>query len=245
MNLTHVRAGVRRLVLVSVSTVLAAASLSLTSVTPAVAAAGYIDVPNAVAYDDCRYVPVRWSVDTARALEGWSMTVSAYDPRGVEDASAFLYSDANPTSGSTGTTDDGLLFCGFELPGTWRVVADVDYYDGGASERFTDTFVVRRPMSRATIAAHDYSATYGQRIRFSSKVTGEFPRGYFALPYEPVRIQKRTPSGWRTAATTYTDGKGIARFSLVWRHAARVAVRVVAVPGTPYAGAVSRTITIT
>ena len=172
------------------------------------------------------------------------MTVIARDPRGVDTGLALVDSDSHPNAGTTAGTDDGMFFCGFEMTGKYRVTAEVTYFEDFTSEYFTDTFTLRRAGVRATLGVNDTTASYGQRLRFSTKVTGEFPRGYFALPYERVRIQKRTPSGWRTAASTMTDGKGVARFSLVWRHTSRVAVRVVATPDSPYATGVSRTITI-
>jgi hypothetical protein len=213
---------------------------------PAHAATSSVSGVSGVIYDTCSYHRFRYAIDPAKAAYDWSLEVRAIDPRGVEVSSSWLWKDeGDPPSGTT-SGDDGLQICSSEIPGTWRLEAELNFYGGPYTDEAlpTTSFTMRKARSRASLSVNDSSARYGQRLRFASRVTGEFPTGYFALSWETVRLQKRTASGWQTIARTTTNENGVARFAITWKERRRKAIRVVANPGTPYVGSVSRTLLI-
>ena len=156
----------------------------------------------------------------------------AFDPRGVESTSAWLWKDeGDPSSGTASGSDNGLQICSWETAGTWRIEAELDFSSGPFPDEIlaSDTLTMRKARSKATVAVNDYTAKYNQRLRLSTRVTGEFPNGYFPPAYETARLQKKTATGWKTIARTSTSDNGVARFSVLWRPAGKARQR----PGLP------------
>jgi hypothetical protein len=214
---------------------------------PSFAASSTVTGVNGVIYDACQYNKFQYWIDPEKAGYEWSLEVRAFDPRGVEVTSAWLWKDeGDPSSGSASGSDNGLQICSWERAGTWRLEAELNFYDGPHPDEIlaSDTFTMRKSRSRSSLSVNDTTAQYNQRLRFSTRVTGEYPNGYFPLEYKTARLQTKTSVGWKTIARSSTNENGVARFSVPWKERRRKAVRLVAAPGSPYSNAVSRTIRI-
>ena len=217
------------------------------SASPSQAATSSLTGISGVIYDTCHYHQFRYSIDPEKAAYDWSLEVRAYDPRGVQVSSTFLWKDeGDPSSGVASGSDNGLQICSWERPGTWRLEAELNFYGGPYSDEVLPaaTFTMRSARSKATLSVNDRSAQYNQRLRFSTRVTGEYPNGYFPLSYRTAMLQKKTSTGWKTIARKSTSDTGVARFSVVWKERRRKAVRVVSVPGSPFSKGASPTIWI-
>jgi hypothetical protein len=246
VNKSRSNAAIRRVLILLLSAAMSMVGL-VVNATPSLAATSSVTGIAGVIYDACRYHKFRYSIDPEKAVYDWSLEVRAFDPRGVEVTSAWLWKDeGDPSAGTASGSDNGLHICSWERAGTWRLEAELNFYDGPYSDEIlaSDTFTMRKARSKATLSVNDTTAQYSQRLRFSTRVTGEYPNGYFPLEYKTARLQKKTSAGWKKIARTSTNENGVARFSVVWKDRRRKAVRVVAVPGSPYSNAVSRTIRI-
>lgn len=201
---------------------------------------------NGVIYDTCHHHPFEYAIDPDKAAYDWSMRVSIYDPRGVEVSSAWLWKDEGDPSSGTASGDDGLQICSDETPGTWRIEAELNFYGGPyADERIAPrTFTMSAARSRTSLSVNDRTARVGQKLKFKTRVTGQFPNGYFPLRYEDVRLQVNKGGRWKTMASGMTSSSGVARFTVVWKEARARNVRVVAAPGSPYLSSKSRTLRI-
>jgi hypothetical protein len=243
VNESRYRAATRRVLIFLLS---AAASLvgQVVNATPSLAATSSVTGIAGVIYDTCHDNKFQYSIDPEKAAYDWSLEVRAFDPRGVEVTSSWLWKDeGDPSSGTASGSDNGLQICSWERAGTWRLEAELNFYGGPYADEIlaSDTFTMRKARSKASLSVNDTTAQYNQRLRFATRVTGEYPKGYFPLQYKTVRLQKLTSAGWKTIARTSTNENGVARFSVVWKDRHRKAVRIAVAPGSPYSSTVSRT----
>jgi hypothetical protein len=217
----------------------------LATAPPAHAATAVVPT-NGVIYDDCFGHPFQYSIDPAKAAYDWSLEVTVYDPRGVEASSSWLWKDEGDASSGVATGDNGLEICGSDLPGTWRMEAELNMYGGGYDDEIlpAQTFTMSPAGSRATVKVNDASAEVGQEIRFTATVKGQFPNGYFPVEYAPVRLQKKVDGSWKTMSRATTDDRGVAKFTVRWKDSGRKTVRVLATGNAPYVAAASRVVRI-
>lgn len=224
-------------------TLLAAASL--VGLASPSSAAGVLVVGNGVLYQDCRDHPYSFSVLPPPGTDSWSMDVTAYGPDGTSQASDFVYDDISTGSG-------GLQFCGSELPGSYELVAEVEYSDfdaygsGTTTERLTSTFSMRKPSTRTRLQVSTRSPRYNAAVRFTIKTSDERPSGYFPTSYADVRLQRRAGNRWVNVPSGkgFTDSRGREVLTFRWNTRGRFSVRAVTLDSDNLDGSTSASITI-
>lgn len=200
-----------------------------------------VQIGNGVLFEGCNRQAYSYAVDPQRAAGGWSLTVDAFDPRGIRQTGDIVGSfEEDPVSGTVA----GIQICSFEMPGSWQLRATVDYYQGVDEELAPVAFRMRRPATTTSLQVNDRSAAVGQRLTFTARVLGEYPNGRFALEYAPVVLQKKVGSSWRAIGRASTDAAGRVRFSIRWPDRAARAVRAIATPSSPFAPGTSGAIII-
>lgn len=200
-----------------------------------------------VIYDTCSYHSFSYAIPAEMAAYDWSLEVRAYDPRGVEVTAAWLWKDeGDPASGTASGADNGLQICSWEMPGTWRLEADLNFYGGPYSDRRLpdSTFTMRYANTHTTLAVNDTTAAYKQRLKFTIRSRAEYPEGFFPNAYATVRLQKKTASGWVTLKSATTGSAGGARIYVYWKPRSKVKVRAVTVGELPYSKSYSTPIVI-
>jgi hypothetical protein len=225
------------------------AAVSLVGTTaPAQASATGFDVsrgPDAVTYAGCRDYAASYSVPSnIQNSSDWVLEVVTYDPAGNEVDRSSLTSvhgisdgGSDPASGKV-----GLMICSTGKTGTYRVDANLDYYNALGLHSYdhdSDTFTVRHAASRTGLGVNDTTAGYGQTLHFTASSSVERPSGYVANGDAAVRLQKYVDGAWRTIATRRTDSHGKAHFSVAWNHRSTVKTRAVTVGTDDYAHSIS------
>jgi hypothetical protein len=197
-----------------------------------------------VLYDDCRSVLVPYSLDVSPGTDSWSMDVVAYGPDGTQEASDYVSSFSDPSTGNA-----ALLFCGYEMPGSYTVAVEdaawSDYESDIYSSPFSvpgTTFTMRLPKSKTTLK----KKAAGEGVRLTVQVKDERPAGYFPTEYATVRLEALIKGKWRRVphSKALTDERG----REVWRigRVGRV-VKLRAVTLTDhddYTGSESRPVTV-
>lgn len=151
------------------------------------AASGSISAGDGVLYDDCRAHPYSFAITPPPGTDSWSMDVTAYGPDGTSEASDFVYDDISTGGGE-------LQFCGYELPGQYELVAEIEYSDydatgsGTSTERLTTTFAMRQPMTRTSLKVSSRRPSFNASVRFVITAKDERPSGYFPTSYTTVRL---------------------------------------------------------
>lgn len=211
------------------STVLVSSLLILVAPTAHADGEPRVTVNNGVIHGNCRYHPFTYSIPQSMAAYDWSLEVRVYDRRGVEATSGWVWKDEGYGASGTVRGDDALFFCGGDEAGRYTIKAELNFYGGPYNDiRFAaPAFRMRKAFSRTTLKVSDLTANYGQRLTFRIRSTVEFPRGFFANKYEPVVLQRRTPSGWRRMGRDWTNNRGNAVIIRRWRYRAPVRVRAV------------------
>lgn len=211
---------------------------------PAYAAAtGTLGSPGSgVLYQDCQDVKVPYSLSLPPGTDYWSVTVEALAPDGTHETSDFLYDDSDPATGAA-----SLSFCGYEMPGTYTVVATGGEYSDYDSDVFdqpltlnTTTFTMRLPQTKTTLS----KKPAGKVTRLTVQVTDERPAGYFATDYAPVQLQVQNGSRWRNVPhtkETTDNGRYVYRIGRVGK---MTKVRAVTRSSDAYTGSESRPVTL-
>lgn len=210
----------------------------------AAAATGQVSASNGVLYDSCRNHAFNYSVSPGS--NEWNLEVDLVDPRGDVTDGDYLYSGADPTSGS-----GSFFFCGSEPAGRYTIRATLTWYDSSWNEYTqvlpTSTFTMRKPWSRTTVSVNDTTARYNQVLSFRVRSKVEHPAGYFANEYEYVALQLLTASGWvRIRGTrTLTNDNGYASIRARWKRYAPGKVRAQTFRTAAFQGSTSTYVRIT
>lgn len=188
-----------------------------------------------VLHDGCYFHQFSWSVPAeVDEKHDWTLAVTLRDRRGE----VVQYVNRGPQHGRTGTTSggEGFLFCsGKQTPGTHTLEAELAWATCTLTclvttdhrDHATDTFVVRKPVTRTGLRVNDTTAAHGQRLVFTARSRQECPSGFCAGAGRRVSLQRKTSSGWVTIATRTTGERGVVRFTPVWKHRRTVPVRAV------------------
>ncbi|MEP9381584.1 hypothetical protein [Nocardioides sp. KR10-350] len=186
-------------VAVLVSLFLAVAGLVLLSPSAAQAASasGWTSSSNGVLYDTSQKHRYGFSVSVPAAADDWDLEVTLVAPDGTDAGSDYKY-------GSNSKSASGYFwFFGSEMPGRYRVKAQLTWYDWDASSNWkhqvslpTSSFTMRRPHSRTTLTVSDRTPRKGQIVRYTITLRDERPRGYFPTKYEYVVLQHKVGGAW-------------------------------------------------
>lgn len=200
---------------------------------------------NGVLYDTCRNQSWSYSIDPSHYAEDWAIFVTAYDHRGVEQASTSLWKDVDVPASGTVDGSDGLFFCGGEPAGTYTLTSEIHYYSGDYPDATLPEahFTMRKPKTRTAVKVSDITPSRGQRIKFTESSKGEFPKGYFGLSYPNIRFQRMTTSGWKTMAKVLGGDNGVAHWTVNWRFG-KAQVRALTVARSPYTSSSSTPVRI-
>lgn len=182
---------------------------------------------NGVLYQGCNYQSFKYDIPPEKAAYDWSLLVTAYDPRGIESTSAWLWKDEGDPPSGTASGENGLMICNFEPAGTYTLRAELNFYGGPYNDETLpeSSFTMRKPYTRTRLRVNDKTAAYGQRLKFRIVSKAEYPRGYFANEYANVILQRRTPAGWRKIGRYSTNENGVAVARVRWWHRTPVPVR--------------------
>lgn len=202
---------------------------------------------DSVLYEGCHRHRFEYSIDPVKAAADWVLRVSAKDPDpehhdGHRSTTVVLSKEEGLPSSGTATGENALFICGFEAPGTWELVATLEFADAAYDDEqlARSTFGMRKPATRTRLGVNDLTARYGQVLRFGIRSRVEAPGGrYVANRSRYVVLQKMTASGWESIRRRRTDQNGIARTEVTWRHRKTVQVRAITPRTDAYTGSTS------
>lgn len=189
---------------------------------------------DSVLYEGCHRHPFEYSLDPVKAEADWVLRVSVKDPDpehhdGHRATMSVLSKEEGLPSSGVATGDNALFICDFETPGSWQLVARLEFSDDAHPDELLprSTFTMREPRSRTRLAVNDTTARYGQVLRFRIRSRVEGPSGYVPNRSRYVVLQKRTASGWERIRRRRTDENGVVRTRVTWRHSKAMQVRAI------------------
>lgn len=193
-----------------------AASLttSLVAAPPASAAVtGTVSASDAVLYDHCQQVPIRYDLAVQPLTPQWRVEFQVFTPNGRTSEGTVLNSASNPPLSGTFT----YTLCGSEKAGTWTVRALVRYAPANlplssadATLLTQDTFEVVAPATRTRLR----EKSLGQgRHRLVVRVREQTERGYEPAEGVTARLEERAGGTWqrvRRVVLTTVRGRAVA-----------------------------------
>jgi hypothetical protein len=203
---------------------------------------------NSVLYQGCHEHPYQYHINADQASYDWSLQVTAYDPRGIEATSSWIWKDeGDPPSGTAGG-DNALSICSGERPGRYTIRAELNFYGGPYTDQILpeSSFTLRLPRTRTSLKVNDRSAALGQRLRFKIRSKTEFPTGYFGSEYERVVLERKAGARWLRMGRRYTtNSRGVAVAKVSWDSRRPVKVRAVTRRTEDHGKSTSRPVNIT
>jgi hypothetical protein len=170
---------------------------------------GGTSTSDVVLYQRCQDRPITYDVRVSPDTTYWRLEIQVADPKGHTSEGRILTSDSSPTHGTVVYT-----FCGSESPGTYAVRAAGFYRTlplQQVSFTLPETSFEVRPMATRTTLAKKRLDRGGYRLTTSVKQQGE--HGYDRANGIPVRLERRSPSGWhrvRGLTLTTVHGRAVA-----------------------------------
>jgi hypothetical protein len=183
---------------------------SLAGAAPASAAvSGTTSTADVVLYQHCQEHPITYDVSVDPGTTYWRLEIQVFDAKGDTSQGHVLTSADSPTHGIVTWS-----FCGSETPGTFTVRGS-GFYENlpGLQIAFSlpDTRFEVRPMTTRTTLTRR-PAAHG-RYQLDVSVRQQSEHGFERANGIPVRLEKRTPGGWRRVSglsLTTVRGKALA-----------------------------------
>lgn len=205
--------------------------------------AGSLASSAGVLYGTCAEHRYRYSFAVEPGYDySLSIDVSVYGPDGIKTDADFDYDISTSGSG-------GLLFCGSEMAGRYRLEAEVeacDYdYDCYAFDLNPTSFSMRKPHTNTVLVASPARPRFNQAVAFKIRAKDERPRGYFATDGASVVLEAFSKGRWvrvRGSKSYAWDGVAVVRYRWNIRGALRLRAKTLA--SSELSMSTSRAITI-
>lgn len=188
----------------------AVAAASLAAAAPASAAVtGSTSTTDVVLYQECQQHPISYDVEVTPGTTYWRLELQVFDAKGDTSQGQVLTSATSPAHGTVSWT-----FCGSETPGTYTVRGNGFYRTVPGTQTaysLPQTSFEVRPMATRTRLTQERAAR-GRHL-LTATVVQQGRAGFDRADGIPVRLERRTASGWqrvRGLALTTVHGKATA-----------------------------------